>query len=204
MDDSSSPWKPSLGIMLCLATGVWACGDRSAVREEPIKPAATSSQEPVKPFPHLEPDQVWVSSVPAGLRLYVDGAAEEKFLKGLTPQSVSLAPGPHTVTVVTAPGVEPIVDRSRGLIEASRVPLPDGAIAVSVGIKQPEKPLSVIVLAYPEGVTHDRLGDHYPRDVMFAPPPGGRAAIYGMMGVPDALRGVVARSWREAENTAGP
>ena len=39
-------------------------------------------------------------------------------------------------------------------------------------------------------MTHDRLGDHYPRDVTFAPPPGVRAAIYGMMGVPDALRDV--------------
>ena len=92
------------------------------------------------------------SSIPVGLKLYVDGGVEETFSRGVTPQVVSLAPGPHTVTIATAPGVEPIVDRRRGFTKQSRVRLPSGEMAVTYGIeKHADTPLTVIVLAFPEG-----------------------------------------------------
>lgn len=103
----------SLGAMGLLVVALWAAAQRRAVSKYAI--------------PTLGPDQLWISSVPVGLPVYVSESIEAKIsdknFVGRTPTVVELEPGRRVVTVMMEDFMDEL--KKRGLVEVGEVKVPE-------------------------------------------------------------------------------
>ncbi|HKQ79938.1 MAG TPA: hypothetical protein VJ810_39965 [Blastocatellia bacterium] len=118
-------------------------------------------------MPKLESGEVWISSIPVGLKLYVANHAipktpDESNYKGITPQKFKLDGGKYKFAIVVKKDSRAAFDPT--LSQIKMTPLAGGELSIEYSFeKKTDDPLTMIVLATPKDISLDSLNKYYPQ-----------------------------------------